>query len=89
MRLPKSVRFPFGYVCRVKQVTTTEMKQLADVESSDADDIPDGLWEVDTQTIYIIKSLPVRRKRYVLGHELAHAFFDWQHFCLDSGAMRN
>lgn len=87
MRLPNYVRFPFGYVCKVKQVTDHEMRKIVGVDVGD--DISDGLWDGDSGTIYIRKSLPVRRKRYILGHELGHAFLDWQHFCLDAGAMKN
>jgi Zn-dependent peptidase ImmA (M78 family) len=82
-RLPTKIHFPFGYICTVKQVTDKEMKDLCDDE-----DGSDGMWDVETKTIYILKKLPTKRKRYILGHELGHAFLDWQHYCLDEGAMR-
>jgi Zn-dependent peptidase ImmA (M78 family) len=86
MRLPPRVTFPFGYVVEVRQVTDSEM--LAEQEEDNREEVADGLWDVETRTIYVRKSLPLRRKRYILGHEVGHAFIDWQHFCLNEEAMR-
>lgn len=85
MRIPASVRLPFGYVVAVKLVSDTEM---ADVIECEPDEAPDGSWDVDTRTIYLRKVIPLGRKRYALGHELGHALWDWQHHCLDEGAMK-
>lgn len=85
MRLPSSVRLPFGYVVLVKLVTDAEM---ADSIECEVDEIPDGSWDMDTRTIFVRRAVPLRRKRYALGHELGHALWDWQHHCLDEGAMR-
>ena len=41
----------------------------------------DGCWMVDDMTIYVCKSLPARRKRYVYAHELLHAVHDWMLWC--------
>lgn len=87
MRLPARVCLPFGYIVRVKQVTDTEMKAHGGDERSDPVSF-DGLWDVGTRIIYIRKSLPIRRKRYILGHELQHAFLDWTHHYLISGDAR-
>jgi Zn-dependent peptidase ImmA (M78 family) len=83
-RLPKKIHFPFGYVCLVKQVSDKQMKEVVEDE-----DGADGAWDVETRTIFIRQTLPMKRKRYVLGHELGHSFLDWQHFCLDEGAMKS
>lgn len=88
MRLPARVCFPFGYRVRVKQVTDTEMRECADDEDRSEPVSCDGLWIAEERTIYIRKCLPVRRKRYILGHELQHAFLDWQHHCLNTGDSR-
>lgn len=86
MRLPRSVRLPFGYVVLVKIVSDAEMKDAADCDGGD--DTPDGCWDVDTRTIFICRAAPLKRQKYVLGHELGHALWDWQHHCLQEEAMR-
>lgn len=82
MNLPRVVHFPFGYTVAVKQVSDAEMKAENDGEGVD------GLWDCETRTIYILRSLSVRRKRYILGHEMIHALADWQHDMLNDEAMR-
>jgi Zn-dependent peptidase ImmA (M78 family) len=85
--LPHRFVFPFGYVVSIHRVSAREMRKLqgdADYKASPAD----GLWSVDTQTISVLKSLPLRRQRYILSHELGHAWLDWQHFCLTLGVMK-
>ncbi|CAI4033613.1 MAG TPA: ImmA/IrrE family metallo-endopeptidase [Nitrospiraceae bacterium] len=77
LRIPAHVILPFGYRILVKQVTDSEM----DARDKDAD----GIWDSDTRTIYIRKRLPVTRRRYILAHELGHAWLDWQHRHLDNG----
>ena len=84
MRLPARVRFPFDYTVKVRQVTDREMREFSDDAPGDPLSV-DGLWIADDRTIYIRKCLRVRRKRYILGHELQHAFLDWQHHCLNNG----
>lgn len=75
MRLPKRVVLPFGYVVKIKQRPDSEMEGQ------------DGLWDVETRTISIRKALSLRRRRYILIHELGHALLDAQHECLDKGMM--
>jgi Zn-dependent peptidase ImmA (M78 family) len=41
-----------------------------------------GLWDVATRTIYVDRSLDEKEQRYVLTHEMIHAFADWQHVAL-------
>jgi len=77
IRLPTRVVLPFGYIIRVKQITAHEMDFICDSA--------DGLWDDEEKTIYIRKSLPMTRRRYILAHELGHAWLDWQHRHLDSG----
>lgn len=76
-RIPCKVVLPFGYVIQVKQLTNGEFNRK--------DTSSDGLWEVERRTIYIRKSLPLNRRRYILAHELGHAWLDWQHQYLDTG----
>lgn len=84
MRLPARVRFPFGYTVTIRQITDREMRDHSDDEPGEPVSL-DGLWDVDSRTIYLRKCLPVRRKRYILGHELMHAFLDWTHHSLNTG----
>ena len=44
-----------------------------------------ALSDDDTKTIYVRKRLPVTRRRYILAHELGHAWLDWQHRYMDDG----
>jgi hypothetical protein len=37
---------------------------------------------------YLRKRLPVTRRRYILAHELGHAWLDWQHRHLDNGKAK-
>ncbi|MFO0775534.1 MAG: ImmA/IrrE family metallo-endopeptidase [Nitrospiraceae bacterium] len=76
-RIPLRVMLPFGYRIVVKQLTDSEM----DARDPNAD----GEWDCETRTIYIRKRLPMTRRRYILAHELGHAWLDWQHRYLDSG----
>lgn len=80
-RIPRTIRLPFGYTIRVVQVTRAEMR--VEVEC-DADE-PDASWDVDEMVIYLVRSLPERRKRYVLCHELQHAAADLTHQQLNDG----
>lgn len=78
MRIPRFVDLPFRY--RVSVILTDSDKLL---ESSD------GAWDVDTRRIYIRRDLSAARRRYILGHELLHAWVDWQHKFMDEKVMKN
>ncbi len=86
MRIPSRVQFPFGYDVLIRQVSDAEMLDV--LEAEEPQDISDGAWIVDTRTIYIRKALPVQRRKYILSHELGHALWDWQHECMNWGAMK-
>lgn len=76
-RIPSRIVFPFGYRISVRQLSDAEMNKR------DAD--ADGIWDDETKTIFIRKRLPVTRRRYILAHELGHAWLDWQHRYMDNG----
>jgi Zn-dependent peptidase ImmA (M78 family) len=80
MRIPSRVILPFGYRISVRQLSDTEM----DRRDSNAD----GIWDDESKTIYLRKRLPVTRRRYILAHELGHAWLDWQHRHLDNGKAK-
>lgn len=90
MRLPASVRFPFGYVVRVRLVTAAEMESAESCCNCFAkpDEVPDGSWDCSERTIRICKGQPVTRQRYILGHELQHALLDFNHHHLNAGSMK-
>jgi Zn-dependent peptidase ImmA (M78 family) len=77
LRIPLGVVLPFGYRITVRQ--------LSDVEMDKRDKDADGIWDAETKTIYLRKRLPVTRRRYILAHELGHAWLDWQHRYMDDG----
>ena len=77
IRIPTKVVLPFGYQISIRQLTDTEM------DKRDAN--ADGIRDDDNRTIYIRKRLPMTRRRYILAHELGHAWLDWQHRHLDEG----
>ncbi|MBH0208263.1 MAG: ImmA/IrrE family metallo-endopeptidase [Nitrospira sp.] len=77
LRIPNQVVLPFGYRISVRQ--------LSDAEMDKRDPNADGIWDDDTKTIYVRKRLPVTRRRYILAHELGHAWLDWQHRYMDDG----
>jgi uncharacterized protein DUF955 len=82
LTIPKRVQLPFGYVVTIKQVTDSEMEEI--VEDGTGESV-DGYWDPDERVLYIRKSLPIRRRRYILAHELGHAWNDWQHHAMDNG----
>jgi Zn-dependent peptidase ImmA (M78 family) len=77
LRIPSRVVLPFGYRITVRQLSDSEMDKR--------DENADGIWDDDTKTIFIRRRLPVTRRRYILAHELGHAWLDWQHRYLDDG----
>ncbi|HEY5959950.1 MAG TPA: hypothetical protein VIV60_25520 [Polyangiaceae bacterium] len=58
----------------LKQVTVREMREASECE--DDDPTPDGLWDADTETIYLLRKLSNKQKRVVLFHEVIHCAND-------------
>lgn len=79
--LPRTIPLPWGYVAKVKLVPAKECKE-------ENGEILDGWWDSDTQTIYVKKTLPIARRRYMVGHEFNHAVIDWVHRCLNEEIMK-
>jgi len=73
-RIPKKIQLP-GFTIIVR-------------EESDQELSVEGTWEYEpttgTAVIRIQKSLPIRRKRYILVHELQHAIIDYTYLLGDS-----
>jgi Zn-dependent peptidase ImmA (M78 family) len=76
--VPASIRLPFGFTVTIKAVSPRTLKKVAKADVM-------GCWDLDTRTIYLDKTMEPRNQRYVLTHEMIHAFADWQHMALDAG----
>ena len=73
MRLP--TRLDLGLAClQVRQVTVKEMRIAAECE--DDDGTPDGLWDAEGETIFLLKAMTNEKKRHVFFHEVIHAIND-------------
>lgn len=82
-RIPRTVRLPFGYTVKVRNVSSAEMRDA--IDAAPDEELPDGAWVSDDMTIYLLGSTPLRRRRYVLCHELQHAVTDLTHQQLIDG----
>ena len=80
-RLPRKLDLGWGYHVEIKLVTDREMADECDEE--DRSEIPDGLWDVETRTIFIRRKLPWKRRLIVLLHERKHAVLDHEHWMAD------
>lgn len=81
---PTSFTLPFGYNVAIVYVDDKKMRDEAECQPDDP--TPDGLWDSETRTIYVLRRLRKKRLRYVLIHEVLHAAIDWQHDLLNDGA---
>lgn len=87
MRIPRRIAFPFGHVVQIREVSVKEMRDLE--EAADDEDWPtEGLWIVEEETVYVLKKLPPRRKRYTVLHELGHALLDIADRALVDGSAK-
>ena len=74
-RIPRKIDLGI-YTVRVVLVTKKVMREEGDAE--DGDPTPEGLWDYDTDSVYIGRWLSAQRKREVLFHELTHAMIDYR-----------
>lgn len=82
--IPSRVVFPFGYVVTVKRVTHTEITL-----ANEDDPTADALWDDQARTILLDRNMPVRQQRYLLLHELEHAFADWKLWVAREGIAKD
>lgn len=80
LRIPTKVHFPFGYTVSVSLVSDKEMDEV--------DPNCDACWNDMARTIRIRQHLPLKRRVYLLGHELTHALADFQHCYADNGTAK-
>ena len=72
---PKHIDLGFVLI----EVTLLGKKRMREeAECEDDEPTPEGLWDTDSDTVYIGRWLSAKRKREVLMHELAHACLDWR-----------
>lgn len=83
VKLPTRFKLPFDYWVKVRVLSDVEMNSVLD--SPDCD----GLWDIDTRTIYLRGSLGDAQKIQVFTHEVAHAVNDWEHHILTTGRFRS
>ena len=69
-RLPKRL-WLCDQLVTVRLVTAEELRDVvADQDGAD------GAWDVDTLTIYVLRTLPPSKRSRVFAHELIHACVD-------------
>lgn len=71
--LPKYIDFGFHKIL-VERISEEEMWEEAECEEGDM--IPEGLWDTDTGTIFLLRNLNTSNARYYLMHEVIHAALD-------------
>ena len=80
-RIPKNIRFPFGYTVKIVQKTCKELEDMAGEPIY-------GMWVDNERTIYLSKTLPAAKRRGILLHELTHALEDFKLFCTEIGLTK-
>lgn len=75
-RIPRKIDLGI-YTVRVCLVNKTQMRELDD-DYEVGEPTAEGLWDVDTDSVYIGRWLTAQRKREVLFHELTHAMIDYR-----------
>ena len=76
--IPNQIKFPFGYVVKVRQVLPVLLPGGVD-----------GTWDADSRVIMINKLCNIKRRRYLITHEMQHALTDWTHWIMDNGYGSN
>jgi hypothetical protein len=71
--LPRKIDLCF-VVVHIKYVQEKRMREEAECE--DDDPTPEGMWDTDTDTIWVLKRQSRRKMRNVILHELVHAALD-------------
>ena len=75
-RIPRKIDLGI-YTVSVCLLNKTQMRE-EDGDYETGDSTPEGLWDCDTDTVYIGRWLSAQRKREVLFHELTHAMIDYR-----------
>ena len=63
---------------RIKVELLNKKRMREECEAEDDEATPEGLWDTETETVFVGKWLNAKRRREVLMHELAHACLDWR-----------
>ncbi len=72
IRIPRSFKLPFSYKVKVRLVSRAQLARVMRRDDTEAG------WDVDLQTIYILKTLskPMQLERFL--HEFEHLKADWR-----------
>lgn len=74
MKLPKTVRCLPGWVVKVRVVPGKWLNEHYSIGPAEA---LEGVWDQSAMTIFLLKSLPGRKKLRVYYHEMVHCLNDW------------
>ena len=72
MRLPRTIRFSAHHRVKIVLVSQAQMNELNDHE----DEVVQGIWDPEMNTIYVLRSLGTNDRWRVLWHELLHTVAD-------------
>lgn len=78
LRIPKSIRLPFGYSVKVVQKTLHQLHEDMGAEVY-------AYWDEEERTIYLGKELPAAKKRHCFIHEMKHVWTDYELYCTEIG----
>lgn len=74
IRIPTSLKFPWGYRVKVRLVSAAELARVGAPHCK-------GCWREDLRTIYIDKSMTLPERVATLWHEYDHAKVDAMNNC--------
>lgn len=79
--IPQTFELPGGFKVKVRQLKPMQMKAKHGGDY-------DGIWDIETMTIDLNKSLPHKRKWFVFSHEIAHIVNDWILWLINEGTSQ-
>lgn len=83
-RIPKRVVLPLGVVISVVQVSPCHEYLITENGT-----YADGIWDPAAHRIAIDKTLPMKRRKKILYHELIHCINDVIHELEDDGMIQS
>jgi hypothetical protein len=85
--IPNRITLPFGFVIAVHRISPSEMADRLEEDLDEGNAA--GFWDYDQMAIFIDKTLPIAKQRYIMAHEMVHAVNDWAHWCLNRGVSKS
>jgi hypothetical protein len=71
--IPKYIDFGFHKIL-IQVIGTARMREEA--ECQEGEETPEGLWDTDIDTIFLLRGMSRKKQRYYLMHEAVHAALD-------------